>query len=107
MGWIPIAPASLGAGLGLVGAKGWGSMATGVVAGARYGDLEGSTSSSLCLISSAKACLRAAATRAGVVPGAGLSPKVKALSCSKYVELEVERDDLERDLELELSVEVE
>ena len=107
LGWIPIAPASLGAGLGLVGAEGWGSTATGVVAGARYGDLGGSTSSSLCLISSAKAFLRAAATRAGVVPGAGLSPMDEALSCSKDVELDEERDDLERDLELELSVEVE
>ena len=106
LGWVLIAPASLGAGLGLVGAEGWGSLVTGVVAGARYGDLGGSTSS-LCLISSAMACLRAAATRAGVVPGTGLSPMVVALSCSKDVELEVERDDLERDLELELSVEVE
>ena len=71
------------------------------------GILGGSISFSLCLISSAKACLRAAATRAGVVPGAGLSPMGEALSCSKDVELEVERDDRERDLELELSVEVE
>ena len=51
--------------------------------------------------------MRAVATRAGVVPGTGLSPMVEALSCSKDVELEVDRDDLERDLELELSVEVE
>ena len=39
--WVLVAPASLGAGLGLVGAEGWGSVATGVVAGARYGDLGG------------------------------------------------------------------
>ena len=107
LGWVLIAPASLGAGLGLVGAEGWGSLFTGVVAGARYGDLGGSITFSLCLMSSAKACLRATATRAGVVPGAGLSPMDEALSCSRDVELDEERDDLERDLELELSVEVE